>query len=400
MDYPEFISDPTSNLPDVFIFIGLLFFILSFIRYKDIGLIDDKDRVKLRIYGAIFFVFGYLLSFLYPIYISNPQMSLSISCAILGAVLIFISSLKNEAIQAFGAIGKTNKVRYFGIILLALSLLIFFYLPNAIIYGRVTDPIGLPIEGIRIEIDNCSSYSDINGEYEVGGVPRNARFIKFIFPSYEVIKKINIPIYSFRPRENHSYASTRLDNVTIDGIITDNQGNSIYSVWVVVSGGENLSSAKTLTDPYAHYNLSIKPYILSLITIRIFTVPSLTQPSILLYQENIKFSDDDLKLKRKRVDIRLNLMADVYGRVMKYCDQGDQAPVPVRGGIVEIGGRINLTDDQGNYFITLVSKTESVYTVNLTSGKNVSGSIIPPLNYEFGDRIVRDLWLCDDNATN
>jgi hypothetical protein len=58
MNYPEFILDPTSNPPKLFIFIGLLFFILSYIRIKEITLIDEKERVTIRILGTLCFFWG------------------------------------------------------------------------------------------------------------------------------------------------------------------------------------------------------------------------------------------------------------------------------------------------------------------------------------------------------
>jgi hypothetical protein len=82
---------------------------------------------------------------------------------------------------------------------------------------------------------------------------------------------------------------------------------------------------------------------------------------------------------------------------MKYCDREDQPPVPVRGGIIEIGGQINLTDEKGNYFLANVPKSALSYTVNLTSGNVISGKIIPPLIDDLNSIKIRNLWLCEAN---
>jgi hypothetical protein len=170
------------NPPKLLIFIGLLFFLLTYIRFKDkIELIDKDDRSNLRILGVISFFSGFSLAFLYPILNDNPKNFWSSFFIYLSILLIYLSFSKYSIniINKMSKMGKITLLMTF--IFLTLSILIYLS-NNAVIYGKIIDSEDKPVAQTKVQIGNLSTFSDIHGEYEIDDGPIDSSFIKFIFP--------------------------------------------------------------------------------------------------------------------------------------------------------------------------------------------------------------------------
>jgi hypothetical protein len=87
---------------------------------------------------------------------------------------------------------------------------------------------------------------------------------------------------------------------------------------------------------------------------------------------------------------------DVFGSVKDYCGQKGMRPEPVIGAIIEMGGRRNLTNENGEYLISKVPRETTSYRIKLISGIEKSEDITPSLNEasQFEKKTHRLLIIC------
>jgi len=398
MDYPDFILDPLSNPFKMFALMGVLFFLFSYFKFKDFALIEEKDRLDLRKYGVISFFAGLTGSFLasiYPKIMDNQKDALSYVLIIIGFVLILLSFyiINNLKITKWGK----NAVRLLGAICILSGCIIFFYSTNATIQGKIIDIDGNPMAQVKVQIDNLTGFSNIYGEYEIDNVPRESRFIKFTFPGYEKIQKINISKYSFGSKtEDISFKENEI-KITIKGKIQDANGNKKH-YYVTTINPDYFDHPGKNTSLDGDYDLSST--ILSINHPITILIKELKSSQKILYQRDLAVSNEDITSGVKSVNIMLNQTIQVSGRVMEYCDQRSSPPIPARGATVQIGERINITDEEGNYLITHVPRQISTYKVKLVSGYEIKGNITPPLGDDIESTKMRNIWLCRNDTNN
>ncbi|MGD0953685.1 MAG: carboxypeptidase-like regulatory domain-containing protein [Methanotrichaceae archaeon] len=364
-----------------------------YFRIKKIELIDGNERLSLRLLGVCFFFLGYFLGFLYPVLIENPRIGWSSLFIYFAITFIYIYFFTKISI---------NKMITLGIVIIFLiSSILIFISTNAIVFGKLIDSNGKPISQIEVQIGNLTTVSGIFGEYEIDNVPRDSHSIKFLFPGYEKIQKFNISMFSIWPKENQSFLGKKI-NMNITGTINDEKDYGLisqkinlrnpkqYNITISNPDYFNLTSTQTASD--GTYNL---PSIILSIEhpITIFVTKTHGGPKI-LYQKDLAFSDEEIDHGIKTINIMINQTWDVSGKIMEYCDQRNELPFPVKGAVVEMGSRINMTDENDKYLITRVPMETSTYNVTLVSGYKLKGNIIPSLNDDFDSPKIRNIWLC------
>lgn len=315
MDFFDFMLQIIRDVPGLIIILGLLLFIISFVKITGkIEIVDPKDCRRCRVIGTILLLVG-ILAIVYP---------------------------------------DTITVR-----------------------GTILDETNQPAAGVRIAIGNFSTTSDENGGYELHNIPRDEDFINTNFLKYEMKNRIYIPPYSIV--SYNKQIKGKIVNCTIEGNVIDEFGNKIPNVEVCFSGEAVGKNVKTVPASNGHYiaaNVPISPTSPTFITVKKSKLGNLNIPT------EIKLSTIESSEKFKRYDVIINLkeVVDVFGTIREYHKQNGQIS-DVIGAEIEMGGRLNITEENGNYLITKVPRSAVKYNVTLISGEKKSGTIKPPLSY-------------------
>ncbi len=297
---------------------------------------------------------------------------------ILGLLLFIVSFVKISGKIEINDPKDRNIMRAIGAILLLIAFSGLIYPKAVTVQGEITYWDGKPADGIRVEIGNISTTSNGDGWYELHNVPRGANFIDFIFPNYAIREELNIPAYSLLsknmpPMEGSIVYFTLEGNVKDESgdpfVLKDEFGNSLNTVVVRVGN----ISAPVLEGKYILNKIPIYPNARNYIGV--YTIDNR-----MLLRSELRFSEGETEKKYKNYDMVIDLgkTIEVFGTVKRYCGL-DKLPAPIIGATIEMGGRINLTDEDGKYLITDVPRDTAVYKIKLISGKEKQGEIMPPL---------------------
>ncbi len=279
-----------------------------------------------------------------------------------------------------------NKCRAIGAIFLLIGFGAIVYPKTVTVQGKITYWDGNPANSVRVEIENISTTSNSEGIYELESVPRNANSIDFIFPKYTINKGLNIPFYSLLS-QNVSVNVNKI-NFTIEGTVIDELGNPLKNVAVRVGYDKSFYAP---TGKYQLSQVSINPKLLNYIVVA-------DANNNVLYQNELKFSKYETEEKYKNYDITVNPgnTIDVFGMVKDYCGQKGMRPEPVIGAIIGMGGRQNLTNENGEYLISKVPRETTSCRIRLISGIEKTKDLTPSLNdsLPFEKRTQRLFIIC------
>jgi hypothetical protein len=323
MDIFGFLLQIIRDVPGLIIILGLLLFVISFVKITGkIEIVDPKDCRRCRIIGAVFLLVG-ILAIVYP-----------------------------DTVTVQGAITYENDK---------------------------------PAVGMRVAIGNFSTTSDENGDYELHYIPRSESFIDIIFPKYSIKERLSIPPHSIYYYNKN--IKSKIINCTIEGNLNDEFGNKISNVEVWF----NRNLANTSKGHYKANQIPISPTEPTFVTVKD------NKGDNLPFYSEIKLSNIETMEKYKKYDIVIYLgkFVDVFGTVREYCPQNDRIS-EVIGAEIEIDGRLNITEENGNYLITKVPRNAVKYNVTLISGEKKTGTIKPPLSYVLPSEKTakRNLILC------
>jgi hypothetical protein len=337
MDFFAFIAGIIKDIPALIIILGLLFFVISFVKITGkIEISDPEDCKKCRAIGAIFLLIGIL-------FIAYPD----------------TVTVHGQITYGKGVIGKSPA----------------------------------PATGVSVEIGNFRMTTDSNGKYIFNNVNRSENFIKICFPKYELKESLSIPIYSIF--SYNKCIEGGLVRCTIEGSIIDELGKEdIKDIQIYY----NDKSATMKSGDYS-VNCLIDPKYPNRLTFK-STVNPKTKVISHYQSKEIKLSDIEVTQGYKKYDILLNQnkSVDVFGTVIMYNSQNNQFS-DVSYAEIEMGGRMNTTDKKGNYLITKVPRDTTIEYVTLINGKNMSCRIKPPLDYALPSekKVKRDLIICKNN---
>jgi hypothetical protein len=304
---------------------------------------------------------------------------------ILGLLLFVVSFVKISGKIELLNPDDCNKCRAIGAIFLLIGFGAIIYPKTIIVQGKITYWDGNPANSVRVEIGNTSTTSNSEGRYELEGVPRSANSIDFVFPKYTISKGLNVPFYSLISQN----ISVKMDkiNFTIAGTVFDEFGNPLKNVAVMMGTIKSYAP----TGQYQLSQVSIDPKWPNYIVV--------TDPNNnVLSQNELKFSKYETEEKYKNYEINVNPgnTIDVFGTVKDYCGQKGVRPEPVIGAIIEMGGRYNLTNEDGEYSISKVPRGATSCRIRLISGTEKTKDITPPLidSSPFEKKTQRLLIIC------
>lgn len=289
----------------------------------------------------------------------------------LGLLLFIISFVKITGKVEISDPEDCRKCRVIGAILLLVGILVVAYPDTIKVHGTIKYGIGKPAEGVRVAIGDFNTTTDGNGYYELPNIPRSKNFINIIFPKYEKNERISILPYSIHSSKMD--IEGKIIDCTIEGNVIDEFGNKIKNV--------NVYFGTTICVPASdgHYkapNVPISPTIPTFITVKDKDDVNLLTLEI----ETLSYIETTRTYKNYDISINLNKTLDVIGTIREYHKQNDQIS-DVIGAEIEMGGRLNITEGNGNYLITKVPRSAVKYNVTLINEKNVTGIIKPPLSY-------------------
>jgi hypothetical protein len=288
---------------------------------------------------------------------------------------------------------ENNKIKVFsiGLCFLILGSIGVFFPKTVTIHGEVNfdsnEVKAMP--GVFVEAEGANrtifTVTDERGEYTLHNVPKTINALLFSFPRYKIRKDLEIPWWSIGTIEKDENVS-EID-VTIEGTILDSSGMPVSA------NLGDISKYTTHTDNAGEYRITVPVGPNYPTKIAIKTLEN-GMPNIRKYI--IDFSEEEIERQYKRYNITIPQFetVNVEGCLKEYCGNNDTVPEPIIGAIVEIDGRLDVTDENGNYSIANVPVKSAEYNITLISGERRVEKIIPPLVESTNQRIKKPLLVC------
>jgi hypothetical protein len=321
---------------------------------------------------------------------------------ILGLLLFVISFVKISGKIELLNPNDCNKCRAIGAIFLIIGFGALVYPKTITVHGKITYGDGKAANSVKVLIQNASTFTNSEGIFELDDVPRNANSMDFVFPQYTLSKGLSVPFY--KVSQDVSFCA-KTENCTIKGRVSDRFDNPLdLPLTVQVRTVDNYSLPKLVDPSTGNYELSgipIDPKNKNEISVKsksfIYSGNNASNaPLIIAGPYNLIFSKNELQEKFKNYDIIVNLgnTIDVSGKVEDYCGEKRMRPEPVIGALIEMGGRENLTNENGEYLISRVPKETAFCKIKLISGIEKTKEITPPLNESLpSDKNARRLFI-------
>jgi hypothetical protein len=313
--------------------------------------------------------------------------SISLLFIAMGLMLILLSFFEIQGFKlAFFEIDKfklsSEREKYYaraiGIAFFSVGCLIGFLPTTADVSGTVIFN-SASANGALVTLNGITKKVCDDGSFSFSDIPKNVTEIEYYYKGITHKEPISIPpywaIFDFPKSCNFTFPT-----LTIEGCVTDELGRKIPDMKIYIWP----LSAKV---PFSNYTDTNGIYILNNIPcenpikVSVFGKERDNSPKKFL-EKTIYFTDNDIALKWKRIDICTKRSIDVNGTVMCFYEGVNNSPSVVIGAIINIGDRLNYTDNKGKYLLKSVPIDTINYNITMISGIQKSNTIIPPLSYE------------------
>jgi hypothetical protein len=295
---------------------------------------------------------------------------------VLGLTLFIISFIRIKGIIEINNAKEAWITRFIGFFILILGLILAIPHCPVDIHGTVTYLDGSPVQGAKIKACNVSDTTNHEGVFTLPSVPRWSRKIEITLPKLVYSEIIDMPIFAQTAEPKIIIDGLKL-KCRISGKVEDEYQDPIYPAVVQVA-----ADTVATTDLNGQYTLIDVAYDPMNTTYLSVYLPNYRYP---IYKEVLLLSPEEWIEKEKTLNITIHSAEtiDVCGIIKQYCGHENEKPLPLIDAKIEIGGRFNISDDEGKFYVSKVPRKAVLFNITDASGDdNVTQFIIPPLNYE------------------
>lgn len=327
--------------------------------------------------------------------------SLSLLFITIGSIILLISFFEVQDFKlAFFEIKslklsserEKNFARSIGVVFFLLGCLIGAFPTTVNVQGVVMDD-SIPANGALVTLNGITKKVCEGGSFAFSNIPKNTSEIEYSFKGITHKAPLDIPIYWAVLDFNGSY-NFKFPSLTIEGNVTDDFGKKIPSIQITIWPMDAKEPFSNNSDNNGLYRFMSIPCE-NPIKISAFRKEG-NSPPIKLLEKTVYFTDNDINLGYKRIDICTKRSIDVSGTVRRYSGGINENPTPIIGAIISMGGRLNYTNHNGEYMLKNVPIDAINYSLRMISGIQKNGTIIPPFIYESEKdeiKTTRDIYI-------